>query len=342
MPPPPRPLRLAAIIPWRDNGRWIWERLPSERYQADLIFAAAEQGSRQERFTTPYAAEFVHLWRRRPRFDDYDVLFTWELRAALATRLLRAFRRQKRARWIALAPLLKGPALRILPIVRWALRDTDRIVCFTTAECESNARLLGLPADRFVFVPLASADMGNPVSADEPFVLALGHSGRDYRTLVDAVRGLDIPVTIVSLDGRWHEGLRLPVNVTVRHNVDFTETGRLLDTCAVKVIPLMDAEYASGQTVLLSAMLRGKPIVVTDTVGTRDYVQDSVTALMAPPGDADALQVALQTLWRNQDLQERLGARAAEVAQEKHTFPRFAERLCALADEVMQSERRAR
>lgn len=332
----PARLRLAAVIHWRDLGRWIWAHLPEQEVEADLIFAAPEPGSFwARRPLPPYLGELFHLLRRRPRFDRYDVVFSWELRAALATGLIRQLTGQRRARWVALAPILKGPVLKALPLVRRLLGGADRIVCFSSGECEAYAELLRLPRERFAFLPLAWLDDEPETDEDDGYILALGHSNRDYNLLLKAVHGTGLPVRIVAADTAWLEGETPPPHVTIKTNTGFDETNALIAKATFHVIPLKPVGYSSGQTVLLRAMARGKAVVITDTMGVRDYVRDGETGVLVPPGDAEALRSALLRLWDDPARRKRIGTQAARAIREEFGFPRFARRLAQMARELV-------
>ena len=109
------PLKLAAVINWPDLGGWIWDHLPEKERDHDthLIFASQDHDVyiTGRRRLPPYLSEIYHLGRRRLRWDDYDVVFAWELRTAIAVALLRKLTGQKRAKFVSLQPILKGPVL---------------------------------------------------------------------------------------------------------------------------------------------------------------------------------------------------------------------------------------
>jgi glycosyltransferase involved in cell wall biosynthesis len=70
--------------------------------------------------------------------------------------------------------------------------------------------------------------------------------------------------------------------------------------------------YREGlPTVLLEAAACGRPIVATDNVGCRDFVQDGRTGVMVPPGSPAALADALARV-----LADEPGAR--RLADEAH------------------------
>ena len=64
--------------------------------------------------------------------------------------------------------------------------------------------------------------------------------------------------------------------------------------------PLSPQEYMS----------QGRPVVVTDNGGQREYVVDGTNGLLVPPGDAQALANALSRLAADADLRQRLGQQA--------------------------------
>ena len=326
--------RYAFVIPWRDRGRWLWEFLPGG-LSGDLLFAAPETGAfLDKRRLPPYLGEWWHLWRRRANLSDYDVVFAWELRTALAVALLRKARgeRGKRGAFVPVGPILKGPVLRALPLVRYLLRDADRIVCFSQAECADYARLLQMQPEKFVFLPTPwTTPADAPSASDNGYILALGQSGRDYSTLLQAAQGTELPIVIVAGNASALGGVEVPSHITVKHNTGHEETNALVAGATLHCIPLKDGNYSAGQTVLLRAMAQRKAVVVSDTSGVRDYVRNNETAVLVPPGDADALQAALLRLWNDASERERIGKQAARAAQNEFGFARFTEHLVRLA-----------
>ena len=64
--------------------------------------------------------------------------------------------------------------------------------------------------------------------------------------------------------------------------------------------PLSPQEYMS----------QGRPVVVTDNGGQREYVVDGRNGLLVPPGDAQALACALSRLAADASLRQRMGQQA--------------------------------
>jgi glycosyltransferase involved in cell wall biosynthesis len=77
------------------------------------------------------------------------------------------------------------------------------------------------------------------------------------------------------------------------------------------VLPSLTEACSNG---LLEAMASGLPVVATDVGGNPALVEDEVTGLLVPVGDAAALAKAILRLIEDPPLAERLGAAAREVA----------------------------
>jgi glycosyltransferase involved in cell wall biosynthesis len=334
-------VKLAFVIPWaeREGQYWAAGHLP-DGISGDLIFAALDRvahglpGSK----LPPYLAEWVCLLSRKPDFTRYDVVFTWELRSAVATALLlRKIPPRKRPKLVAVGPIFKGAVLRALPVLRPLLAQADKIICFSQAELDTQARLLKLPPEKFLFWPTPYIqDQEAPAPTDGGFVLALGQSNRDYATLLRAIQGTDIPLTLVAGEESALGGVAPGPNVTLKYNTAHHETMALISSASFHVVPLHDAGFSSGQTVLLRAMFSKKACIVSDTSGVRDYVKDNQTALLVPPGDVGALRDAIVRLWESPALREKLGESARREAEAEFGLPGFAARCAALSEELVR------
>ena len=325
------------MVPWRETGRWVWQYLPKDGPEADLLTAAPRPGSFWERHRLPpYVSEFRQLARRHPHLENYDAIFGWELRASAAISLLQKIRpANRRAKLVAVGPILKGPLLKALPLVRWLLKDAARIVCFSRAECETQSRVLNLPRERFVFVPTFWDTNEQLTCTEGDFILAVGHSGRDYPTLLEAVRGTGLPLIICAREPTDLGKGEIPPNVSVRFRTESDETNALVAGAAFHVIPLQDTEFSAGQSVLLRAMAAGKAVVVSDTAGICDYAKGNETAVLVPPGDTEALRDALLRLWGDADTRKRIGKNAAESVRTEFGATQFAARMVEIANELV-------
>lgn len=75
---------------------------------------------------------------------------------------------------------------------------------------------------------------------------------------------------------------------------------------------------------LLEAMAAGVPVVATDIPGCRNLVKDSETGLLYAPGDAAALQAALQALVSDPGLAASIATRARDFVVQEFSAERMA------------------
>ena len=82
----------------------------------------------------------------------------------------------------------------------------------------------------------------------------------------------------------------------------------------------------------------GLPVVATRVGGNPALVDDEVTGLLVPPGDAAALAKAIIRLADDPVLAERLGTRAREVVRSHFSLDRMLSRVQALYERALEVE----
>ena len=90
---------------------------------------------------------------------------------------------------------------------------------------------------------------------------------------------------------------------------------------------------------LLEAMAAGKPVVATKVGIVPELVQGGQTGLLVPPGDAELLAEALDTLVTDQIKGQRLAAAALELVKINYSFDRTLQQYKALYDSVLSGKR---
>jgi len=89
----------------------------------------------------------------------------------------------------------------------------------------------------------------------------------------------------------------------------------LMRACDVVVHASTSAEPFGR--VIVEGMLAGRPVIATRAGGAVELVDDGVTGLLTPPGDADALRDAITRLLTNAPLATRLGASGRASARQR-------------------------
>jgi glycosyltransferase involved in cell wall biosynthesis len=223
---------------------------------------------------------------------------------------------------------------------RWGLGRVNLFVVHSRAEIESCSRWLALDKERFVFVPLQCPrrERTVPENDDSPYVLAMGTANRDYASLFDAVRALGMR-TIVVAGPHAVQHLDKPENVELMSGLSGEQCHELLQGCRVSVIPVANAQTASGQVTLLDSLAFGRATIVTDCPGSADYIVDGVTALAVRPGDRLHLQEAIGRLWEDAALRHRLSAAALADSRERFSDEAVAKRLAEICDDIEMGRR---
>ncbi len=93
--------------------------------------------------------------------------------------------------------------------------------------------------------------------------------------------------------------------------------------------------------VLLEAAAAGKPVVSTRTTGVIDAVEDGVTGLLVPPGDARALARATATLLDDPERAFRMGAAGRKLIEEHYDNTVYLERMSAVLESLVRRPRAA-
>jgi glycosyltransferase involved in cell wall biosynthesis len=218
-------------------------------------------------------------------------------------------------------PVHKG--LKALQL-RAILTPRSRGIVYARRERERFSACFGIPAERFVFIPYHTTltEFAHPATCDPPrgrYVFAGGETHRDYKTLCEAVTGLDVRVVIAARDHNLFARFPIPANVEI---VTTDHAGFLhwVLHASVNVVPLEKGTLRSaGQQTFLNAMALGTPVIVTDVEGGSDYIENWVNGVLVEPGDAAQLRHALVRLLNDRDLAVRIGASAAHVRDSHST-----------------------
>lgn len=227
---------------------------------------------------------------------------------------------------------------------RWILRYADVVICHSHLEVEKNKTLFSDADTQFVYFPYAihvsGANDCASAESDSGFVVSAGRSGRDYELLIEAVRGMNLDLHIIC--DQFPEALRagLPDNVTILDDCYGDCYFDELVKCRFVVIPLSVNDISAGQMVLLQAMAVGKPVIITRTATTIDYVQDGNGVLFVEPKDFSAMTHAIQRLHTDDALRHSLGKQASEIFAKRYSIEAYASHLVDAARMAHDREHR--
>jgi glycosyltransferase involved in cell wall biosynthesis len=199
--------------------------------------------------------------------------------------------------------------------LRWAARSVRRFVVWASHETEDFSRAFGLPRWQLEYVPFHHTlhDYHYELR-DEGYLFAGGNSDRDYRTLIEAVRSLDLPVWIAATRHELLSGVTLPANVRAEAT---TAEGFRQAMAGAKliVIPMRrDTLRSGGQQTCLNAMMLGKPTIAVGRRWAVDFITDGEDGLIVDYEDPDGLRRAIRWVLNHPEAAQRMGERGRQRA----------------------------
>jgi glycosyltransferase involved in cell wall biosynthesis len=247
----------------------------------------------------------------------------------------------------------------------------DRIVLHSRHQFDFAQTELGIPLDRLALVPyqVDVAFWAPSQIEEELLIVSAGLEYRDYATLFRAVEGLEVQVVVGAASSWARRALDAgppPANVRIGA-FDYDALRSLYARAAMVVVPLVDVDNQAGVTTILEAMAMGKAVVVTQSLGQTDVVEDrradsrgeprprptSLLRIVAtrsglspepngfyvPPGQPAMLRRAIAFLLGHPEERARLGAAGRRAAEQLLTVEHFADRMQAIVNEVIGEAR---
>src|SRR5262245_420852 len=248
--------------------------------------------------------------------------------------------------------------------------SVDRLVASNPVERSQLIRVLGADPERIRVIPCGvDLELFRPGDARqarsrlgldaERVLLFVGRLApiKGLATLLKALaaaktNGLgraDVRLVVVGGDKEEHWDVerarfrRMAADLGVAAWVDFRgpqPQDRLPDYYVAADVCLMPSLYESFGMVALEAMACGVPVIGSRVGGLAVTVQNEVTGLLVPEGDAQALSGAIAHLLEDEGCRRRLGAQAAEWAR-GFGWPCIARAVTELYGEVAPSLRGA-
>ena len=96
---------------------------------------------------------------------------------------------------------------------------------------------------------------------------------------------------------------------------------------AAVIFPLELTSCPAGETTLVNAMCYGKPIITTETITTREYIEDGQNGFLVPPQNPDAIVDAIHTLFSDPDRADAIGRRARQSVLENHAMEMYTKKI---------------
>ncbi len=211
----------------------------------------------------------------------------------------------------------------------------DRCIVYEKQE----VALYGEP-QKYVFTPLPSD--GNfrrdTTPAAPPYIFSGGSSGRDFTTLLDAIKELPIDLHLVIPSPKTlNYASPLPSNCSVEYQMPLDDFLECIAHSLFVVVPLKDGRKPHGQTTILQAMALGKCVISNDLPANWDYITDGQEGILVPPTDVPALRTEITRLLKEPIRREQLGL-AAKNRSASWTYAGFQQFLINLCEMVLHEK----
>ena len=220
----------------------------------------------------------------------------------------------------------------------WFLKHSkesiDRILIWSSMQRKIAIEKLGvLPTKNVLLKRGVDQNFWKPQQTETDMICSVGMEARDYPTLVEALRPLNIPCHIAAGASRGeilntvkklHDIKDLPDFITVgpKNPVELRD---LYARSQFVVVSLMQTDSDNGLTTILESMAMGKTVICTRVEGQIDVIQEGITGLFVPLGDLKAMQSAIIELWNDPERCKKMGAAARKYIEEVHNIEQFAQ-----------------
>jgi glycosyltransferase involved in cell wall biosynthesis len=218
------------------------------------------------------------------------------------------------------------------------LVTADAVVAYSNRQIDLWSERLTARRDRFTFLPY-TVDIGfyAPVGAqanEEPYVLSVGRDlGRDFTTLVEAMRGTGLRLKLITLPYLLPPGATSESFIDIRERVSYEELFALYANAAIVVVPLTDALlYPSGIRAVLEAALLEKAVISTYTPVLEEYMTADEEIVYVRPQSVEQLRTAITTLMHDEPKRIRIQRNAKRRALSEYGMDVFARGLIETID----------
>ncbi|MEX2346721.1 MAG: glycosyltransferase family 4 protein [Balneolaceae bacterium] len=288
--------------------QWIYKRIPVEIAQ---VFEAV-------------------LLRKK-----YDVIFSQTERTSLILALVMKYLRINIPHVMVVSritSMYKNKSKKKMWMLKHGQSKITRILIWSSVQRNIAIQQLGIPPEKIKLLKRGTDQkFWSPIPSPTDTICSVGMEMRDYPTLVEALRPLDIPchIAVSSVRGelfdtvqRVYEMDKIPDHISVGRK-GYIDLRELYARSRFVVVPLLPTDSDNGLTSILEAMAMGKAVICTRSQGQVDVIQEGVTGIFVPQGDPEALRHEITKLWNDPERAAEMGKAARKYVEEHHSLEQF-------------------
>ncbi|HCC05244.1 TPA: hypothetical protein DEP58_02970 [Patescibacteria group bacterium] len=309
---------------------------------------------RKHGFETSYIEieQYVPLWfanfLRKHIFNIWWIhlpLFPFLLRhdviissTAYGSLLVKSLLHIKRPKWIMVDFNISGSIGNAETIkqkvFRWTVSKCDGIVAISEAEEKKLKEIFPHLKDNIIFLREGvDSNYFKPMKATEhtdDYILSVGlDPSRDFKTLIEATKNLDIKVKLATKPSMIKEFEPLSKKYFCK-KYDIGEMPALFANAKIVVNGLNikpNSNDSMGTFSVAEAMSMGKAVIVTRTNSFASYIEDGVTGVFVNPHDVENMRSEIQKLLKDEEKRKKIEINARNFIVNYVDAELFAENL---------------
>lgn len=310
---------VSSFLTDTDPYNWLTPYVPGTRHQFQIVPRSGENTNWHDRKSPVTTSdEWQQLWQQSGEAwrvkQDGVITILPQLAALIGLRKRFSFKRVPVVAWWFNTNRYSG--LKEL-VAQNSLKSIDCFVVHNRCEIDAYSQWFKIPHSRFEFVPLQVGEI--PITeaedTDEPFIVATGSAYRDYPTLFEAVKKLNLRTIVIS-GPRSLEGLTIPPQVETPFGMKKDEIRRLVQRARINIVPMVTEGLTAGTVTVAETLRMGRPMIATRRNGVNDYIKDGENGILVNPNSVDDLAQAIDRLWNDAELRDRLSKSAYHYGQE--------------------------
>lgn len=207
-------------------------------------------------------------------------------------------------------------------LLKFVSKYIDKFVVWSSREVEAYSQAFGVAESKFTFLPY-HVTITDIEPFDGGYIFSGGNYDRDYKTLIEAVKDLPIELRIACTRPENFSGIEIPKNVDVRGYTQ-KDYRKVMAGCSINIVSMQPGLlHSGGQQTYLNSMWYGKPTIVNDPEGAKDYIDDGVDGILVPPQDSMAIREAIKSLMQDPEKMDSIGRNAAKRSRNYTTEKHF-------------------
>lgn len=299
---------------------WFFRYFPDDT-QVDVIGIVKDNLLRKvERKLKFYISQPIKAFMMR---NNYDLVISHGAQSGLVYELLTTFVKRKPKHVMFDVGGLNGARINHVetPLIRFAMRKSPAIIVHSSRQLGLYRNHYPNLAEKAVFIPFG-VDFdyfSKPqLTSIKKRVVAFGYAKRDFSTLCkafDAITDSEYTLHIIGDTSLVTEFAHNPM-IVFHKRMPISDLMKFVAESAIVAIPLPEYQYSYGQMSFLQSMAMRKPMIVTDTTSSHDYIAEAPGVLSPRPYDVDDMKDCLmEMIGKSGDELQRLGEENAEYVK---------------------------